>query len=323
MHTLIIHNANAGFGSDAIFLFMRYLVRSGDDCEFRSLAADWDAEDAVADADDFDLVVVSGGDGTVATLLHALRDTTALVCVFPSGTANLFFVNLGNCSEPAALARACRIGHAITPDLGHVRWVDGAGEAHERGFALMAGSGFDAELMRAAVPNKKAMGEAAYFLAALANPRPPVVTFTIDCDGERHVRDGIACIVANTAKIQGDIEIIPDCRLDDGLLDVIVLESPDVAGLIKPLFAALVDRRGSSIGRPQIESFKGRSIRVRSSSPIPMQIDGEPVEGDVMGFDAQVTRESCRLVVDNMSPYDPGDDAAPLFPGTEERAFPN
>lgn len=322
MRTLIVHNEAAGFGSDSVFLFMRSLIHEGDRCEVRSLPPGWDAAEVVADAEDFDLVVASGGDGTVASLLYALRGRAVHTCVFPSGTANLFFTGLGNSPEPAALARACRIGHVVDADLGEVGWSDPEGNEHRAGFTLMTGTGFDATLMRAAVPNKKAMGEAAYLFAAVGNPFPPVVEFTIETDEGTFVREGIACIAANCAKIQGDIEIMPDCRLDDGLLDIIVLESPDAMGLLKPLLMGLIDRHGSNLGRPSIERFRTKAVKVSSSSPIPMQVDGDPLDYEVTSFSARVLAETCPLVVDSLSPYGGTDDAEPLFSGTEVARYP-
>ena len=108
MRSLILHNEKAGFSSDAIYMFVRSITHPGDSCEFRSLSDGWNAEDAFKDAEEFDQVVISGGDGTAASLLYAAKDKDLNVCVFPSGTANLFFSNLGNSPEPAAVARACR-----------------------------------------------------------------------------------------------------------------------------------------------------------------------------------------------------------------------
>lgn len=322
MRTLIVHNEASGFGSDAVYLFERSLLHPGDSCEFRSLPEHWDAETEVADADDFDLVVVSGGDGTVASLLYALRSHDVNVCVFPSGTANLFFSNIGNSPEPAALARACRIGSTLSSDLGEVSWKDPQGVLQRAGFTLMSGTGFDAELMLAAIPNKKAMGQAAYFMAAVGNAKPPVVTFTIEADGDTFEREGIACIAANCAMLQGDLEIVPDCRLDDGLLDIIVLESPDAVGLLKPLLMGLIDRHGGNLGRPSIERFRAREATISSSRPIPMQIDGDPLDYEVSSFCARVLPEPCRIVVDSLSHYADESGRAPLFPGTEVKAFP-
>lgn len=324
MRTLIVHNAKSGFGSDAIFEFERALLAEGDECTMRILVPDRPNRDILDDAEDFDLVVLSGGDGTIASLLYQLRERDVLTCAFPSGTANLYFSNLGNAAEPAAIARACRKGHSANCDLGEVMWLNDRGKRVRRGFGLMAGLGFDAQLMEAAMPAKKSIGQAAYFTAALANPRPAVQRFTITVDGVTYERTGISCIVANNAKIQGDIEIVPDCRMDDGLLDVIMIETDAAAKLLKPLFIGIVDRDGKKIGRPRLEKWQGRDVRIETDGPIPMQVDGDVVASEVTAYIARVLPEANRLVVDDLSIYHPEneDDDSSLFGGTEEIAFP-
>mgnify|MGYP004480707903 CR=1 FL=1 len=69
MRTLIVHNPKSGFGSDAIYQFQRAIIREGDECVFRLLPAGVDAAEAVEDAEGFDVVVVSGGDGTASVKL--------------------------------------------------------------------------------------------------------------------------------------------------------------------------------------------------------------------------------------------------------------
>ena len=323
MRCLIVHNPRSGFGSDAVFAFERELVRAGDECLLRVLDDGFDVDRALEGADGFDVVVLSGGDGTVSSLLYALRDLSVPVCAFPSGTANLLFNNIGNSPEPAALARACRWGDVAPCDLGEVSWEDTDGRAHVRGFSIMAGSGFDAELMAAAAPNKKAMGEAAYFMAALADPSPQVVTYRIEADDEVYEREGIACLVANNAMIQGEIEIVPGCSMDDGLLDVIVLEAADAMQLARPLLAGLLDRKGRALGRPKLETFRGREVRISASRPIPMQADGEVVCESVSSWSARVLPGAVRLVVDGLSRYrDPHPRRTPKFPVPEQIAFP-
>lgn len=324
LRVLIVHNEASGFGSDAIYEFERSLMRAGDECVLRMLQIDDKTygKALLEDAEQFDLVVISGGDGTVASMLYHLRKRGVLTCVFPSGTANLFFANLGNASEPSALARACRIGHSVHTDMGEMLWRDNAGTQHRQGFALMAGIGFDAQIMQAAIPAKRAMGQAAYFAAALANPKPQTHEFRITVDGNTITRMGISCIVANNSTIQGDIEIAPNCTMTDGLLDVIVIEADETAQLIRPLFFGLVDHEGKHIGRPHLETFQGRDILVRTSTPAHMEIDGDPLPEPVTAYRARVIPEANRMVVDQLSRYAKDDGAAPLFGDTEEIAFP-
>ena len=317
MRCLIVHNPRSGFGSDAVFADhvggvagMRRVL--GEECN---------NEEVLADAEGFDVVVLSGGDGTVSNLLYALRGRSVDTCVFPSGTANLLFANIGNSAEPAALARACRWGNVATCDLGEARW-DHDGTSVTRGFSIMAGTGFDAELMTAAAPNKKAMGEAAYFMAALADPKPRSIHYTIEVDGKVHERDGIACLVANNAMIQLDMEIVPDCTMDDGMLDVIVLEASYTAELLRPLVRGLLDPKGRT-KRPTLETFRGRSISITASEPVPMQVDGEVLGIQVTHWDANVFEGANNLIVDDLSRYHPSSPRTkPRYPVAAELAFP-
>lgn len=321
MRCLIVHNPRSGFGSDAVFAFERELVHADDECVLRVLGEDCDNEQLLKDAESFDVVVISGGDGTVSNLLYTLRGRGVDTCVFPSGTANLLFANIGNSPEPAALARACRWANVASCDLGEATWSVG-GTSFTRGFSIMAGTGFDAELMSAAAPNKRAMGEAAYFMAALSDPNPRVVHYVIEVDGVTHECDGIACLVANNAMIQLDMEIVPGCTMDDGQLNVIVLEVSRTAELIRPLLSGLLDPKGK-LGRPTLETFRGASISITASEPIPMQVDGEVIAQSVTHWDANVLAGVNNLIVDGLSHYAPESPRTnPKHPVPAELAFP-
>lgn len=303
MRSLIIHNQSSGFGSNAIFEFERELIRGGDECVLRSLDRQTPASEVLTDAEEFDLVIVSGGDGTTTNALYALRNRQVPVCVFPSGTANLLFSNLGNGPEPAAIAKACRWLKPVPIDLGELRWTSTDGQSHTKGFGIMSGMGFDAQLMTSAQAGKQTLGEAAYFTAVLANLNPTVADFTITVDGKTYERSGISCIVANTAMMQGDINIIPDCRMDDGQLDVMVLATTAAVQLLVPILAGIIDPAGAIIGRPGIERFSGREIKVSSSVPLPIQRDGD-AEGELVeGYEVSCLPSSNLVVVDENSPY--------------------
>ena len=101
MRCLIIHNPASGPRSDEIFDLARALSQAGDEVTMRFIGDGMEPEDAAADVREFDRVVVSGGDGTVSNVLDHIRDSHVPTLVFPSGTANLFFNNIGNAPEPA------------------------------------------------------------------------------------------------------------------------------------------------------------------------------------------------------------------------------
>ena len=96
MRCLIIHNPASGPRSDEIFDFARALAQGGAEVTMRFIGDGMEPADASADVRSFDRVVVSGGDGTVSNVLDHLRDTHVPILIFPSGTANLYFNNIGN-----------------------------------------------------------------------------------------------------------------------------------------------------------------------------------------------------------------------------------
>ena len=168
MRCLIVHNLASGPHSDEIFTFIHALLATGDEVVMRCIGEALETEEAVADARSFDRIVVSGGDGTVANALDHLRDCGVPILVFPSGTANLYFQNVGNAPDAAALAQACRAGITAKVDMGELFWVDESGETRRHGFINIAGSGFDATIMEKAAPTKNDIGEIAYVLSALS-----------------------------------------------------------------------------------------------------------------------------------------------------------
>ena len=197
MRCLIIHNPASGPSSDEIYAFTHALAQGGDEVVMRFIGDGMEPEDAVADVREFDRVVVSGGDGTVSNVLDQMRGCGVPTLVFPSGTACLFFNNIGNAPEAAALAKACRAGRTVKVDMGELFWLDENGNEKRHGFIIIAGSGFDAEIMMKAAPTKNDIGEIAYFLSALATPNPTVAHFTIEHDGIVEELDGICCMAGN------------------------------------------------------------------------------------------------------------------------------
>lgn len=302
MRCLIIHNLASGPRSDEIFAFEHALVRAGDEVVMRFIGGGTEPADATADARSFDRVVVSGGDGTISNVLDCLRDTHVPTLVFPSGTANLFFNNIGNGTEIAALAATCRAGRTAKVDMGELFWKNDSGAIERHGFTIIAGSGFDATIMEKAAPAKKDMGEVAYFLSALSTLEPDVAHFTIEHDGKVDELDGISCMLGNTAVIQNGINLFPDCRMNDGLLDIAVIEPVGLVQLLPTALAAVIDPVGKGLGRPQFKMIQAREVKVTCTPSLGMQFDGELISSNTGVFGARVLPQCLDIIIDEYSP---------------------
>ena len=301
MRCLIIHNLASGPHSDEIFTFAHMLSAAGDEIVMRFIGDGMEPEEATADIRTFDRVVVSGGDGTVSSVLDKLRGSGVPALIFPSGTANLFFNNIGNAPEAAALAKACRAGRTAKVDMGELCWEDEAGAVRRHGFLIIAGSGFDATIMEKAGTTKNEIGEVAYVLAGLSTLTPQVAHFTIEHDGMVDELDGISCMLGNTAVIQNDINLFPGCRMDDGMLDIVVIEASTLVQLLPTAIAGVFDPAGKGLGRPQFKMFQAREAKITCAPSLGMQFDGELISNNSGMFGARVLPSCLDIIIDEFS----------------------
>jgi diacylglycerol kinase family enzyme len=292
VRVLVIDNPRSGQGDAGLYAFVRELVARGAEVVVRPMPPGVPPPELLGDAASFQRVVSGGGDGTTSTLAYALRDSGLPILAYPAGTANLLPLNLGLPYDPAALARLTLEGPVRKTDLGEIT----VGDEPPVGFAIMAGAGFDAAVMQGAAELKSTLGVGAYFLSVMGNLMPTVADFRIWLDGELLATDGIAVIVVNFAKIQFDLSVTHESDATDGLLEVAVIRTRHVAGLIPTVWQALLDRLGTMPERSGLEIHQAREIRVESEPPLPLQYDGEYV-GTQTPFSARVLSGAATFVM--------------------------
>jgi diacylglycerol kinase family enzyme len=213
-----------------------------------------------------DLVLVCGGDGTVAACAGALAGTDVALALVPVGTGNLLARNLDLPLE---------IEPALDVAFGPGRRQLDVLEAGDRRFVVMAGLGFDAALIRDTDDDSKSKaGWPAYLAGAARAVRgTPHVQFTISVDGAAAVRRrALGVLVGNVGQVQGGLRLLPDAQPDDGVIDV---------GVLMPRtwrdWPVLVLRilRGRPDGGRQAEILRGRHVEISVDQMVPTQYDGE------------------------------------------------
>ncbi len=269
---LVINNLVSGYREGAIYDFVRTFIEDGDEVVIRSTDGTSKTKDFLQDAADFDLVVASGGDGTIATVSYELANSGIPILAFPAGTANLLHMNLMLPNETHALAKMPRNFKTLDFDLGEIAFDSG----ERMGFSIMAGAGYDADIMKNAAPQKRLLGPMAYFSAAIANPTPQYSKFTLEIDGNKVESEGVGILVINFSKIQFDISVVHENLPRDGQFEVVVLKARDAFGLIPALFAGILDRGGDFPSRTDaLEIHRGSNILIEADPPLHMQYDGE------------------------------------------------
>lgn len=293
MRLLVIDNLASGLGEGVVFDFMRAFIEDGDEIVLRSTDGETDLRTFLSDADRYDAVVASGGDGTLSMVAHLLADTGIPIVPLPSGTANLSTLNLLSPTEPHAVAQMVRTGHVMDFDLGEITLVDGTCF----GFLMMAGAGYDASIMKDAENGKWILGQMAYFTSAVANSTPQVAQFNLVLDGQNIQCEGVGVLLINFAKIQFDLPVVHENRPRDGMLDVVVLRTKDAFGLIPAAIAALLDIHGEYPARPDAFSiYQAKEIFIEATPALNIQFDGEATEYTTP-FHARILPKAARFVV--------------------------
>ncbi len=235
-------------------------------------------------------VLVAGGDGTVLEAVEALADSSAALALLPVGTGNQLAANMG---LPKGVDRSIDV--AVS---GRIRKID-VGMLDEQPFACIAGAGFDAEVVSPQSEMKRKIGYLAYVQAAAgAAFAPKVSRIVVVVDGEESECTGIGVEVANMPALTAPllarpVDLVPDGKPDDGLLDVCVLATETTMELIAALTSIISGRMEQD---PRLRYFRGREVVVRADPPLPVQIDGERTEA-VTPFAATVRPGALGIVV--------------------------
>ena len=216
------------------------------------------------------LVLAAGGDGTIRAVCAGLGGSGVPLGVLPLGTGNLLARNL---DLPLDLGEALQValaGRDRVLDLARAT----AGQQPATSFVVMAGLGFDAQMMADAPEGlKKAVGWPAYLLSGLHHLRDPAgeLELVID-DGPPITRPARGVVIGNVGELQGGLALLPDAVPDDGILDVVLLAPRNLVHWARLVARLLARRPDRSVSR-----WTARHVEVRTAAPTEVQLDGEPL----------------------------------------------
>lgn len=209
-------------------------------------------------------VVAFGGDGMARIAAAAVRGTDAVLGILPGGRGNDFAAALG---IPRDAVAACEVIAG-----GTVRPVD-AGLLDDRLFLGIASIGLESEVTPIVNAAPRIGGRAVYLVATLyglAHWSP--ARFELDVDGDRYEFTGYLAAVANSGRFGGGMRLAPEARLDDGLLDVVVVEHVSRLRFIRATPKVF---RGSHASEPNVMMRKASSVRLAADRPFAVYADGD------------------------------------------------
>jgi diacylglycerol kinase (ATP) len=243
-------------------------------------------------------LVAIGGDGTVRAVAVAAAEAGVPMGIIPSGTGNLLARNLAlPLNDSYAALRVALDGSNIPVDMGWLTVTKENGDSDELPFLVIAGLGFDAEMVAGARDSlKKNLGWGAYFVAALRYLGATRMHATVRIDGGEPVTGRMRTIlIANCGRLPGGVVLIPDAVFDDGILDVATLDARGgIAGWAE-LFGE-VWFQGTRLNAPtlpnawrigRIDHARGTTVEITAESPQRIQVDGDSL-GRALSMKARI-----------------------------------
>ncbi|MBI4414769.1 MAG: NAD(+)/NADH kinase, partial [Candidatus Kerfeldbacteria bacterium] len=226
--------------------------------------------------DGFDCVAIAGGDGTINETVMGLREGAMLpILLVPTGSTNLVAQELG---VPKASTQAIRLleeGEERPCDLANVT-------SHDRIMVTSVAVGYGSRIVEDAKEVlKNFLGYPAYIVAAVKNIiRVPTASFTCTVDGVSATLTGQMAMVSNmnmtSLKL---VNFGPRVRPDDGKLNLIVFNHSSVTKMVE-LVANMVLFPDKP--KPELTILEGTNIAIRATPTLPVTIDGEMVQGDMV-----------------------------------------
>ncbi|HWD70764.1 MAG TPA: diacylglycerol kinase family protein [Solirubrobacteraceae bacterium] len=221
------------------------------------------ARDAITGGE---MPVAYGGDGLVAAVADAVRDTDEVIGVLPGGRGNDFARCLGLPLDPVAATAVLATGTPRAIDMG---------AAGDHSFLGIATCGFDSEANRIANSARLIRGRFVYTyggLRALARWKP--ASFTLRIDGVEHALFGYTVAVANAGMQGGGMQLAPEASLQDGAFDVVM-----IAHMPKSRFLRLLPTvfSGSHVELDEVTILRGSTIELSADRAFTIYADGDPL----------------------------------------------
>ncbi len=214
-------------------------------------------------------VVTLGGDGLAGAVADALRHVPgAVLGILPGGRGNDLARVLEIPLDPVAACAVVARGETRPMDLGE---VDGTA------FVGIASAGFDSEANRIANEAPSRLGNLVYAygaLRALASWRPAHFEIELHPSGERVEFTGYTVAAANSRDYGGGMQIAPAASLDDGQLDIVLIEAVSRARFLANLPKVF---RGTHVELPQVRVLRAAEVTISAERPFTLYADGDPI----------------------------------------------
>jgi len=245
-------------------------------------------------------IIAVGGDGTINEvvngILQAGRRAPVTLGIIPLGTGSDFIKSFPSFKQNDIVGAVQRIvaNQTRSIDVGRIR-VRAGRLTLTRYFINGLGMGLDAAVTVESLKIPLLRGFAVYLIAslrALATYRPGPMT--VRFDGRQISRQLFFASVGNGRCQGGGFWITPDAQLDDGLLDLCMVDTMPISRALRKIPLLM---RGVHTNEPEVMMARARRIEVTCPTSIPVATDGEVIATAAQRVDVEVLPAAVNLLV--------------------------
>jgi YegS/Rv2252/BmrU family lipid kinase len=213
-----------------------------------------------------EVAAAMGGDGLLSAVAGELRHTDGVLGVLPGGRGNDFARKLGLGGDPVAACDVLAEGREQRVDVADV---------NGRAYLGIASSGLDSDAGDLANATRLKLGQGVYVYAVLrALAAWRTAHWEVVLDGRPRSFDGYSVAVCNSGVFGGGMFLAPDAQLDDGMLDVVMIEDRPKRAMLTALPKVFT---GTHLGERGVELVRVREVAFHADRPFNVQADGDPI----------------------------------------------
>lgn len=231
-----------------------------------------------------DAVIAVGGDGSINEVVRGIVNSDTALGIIPRGSGN-------------GLARTLKIPFSTSGAMDVInnfnkKSID-TGSVNDHVFINVAGVGFDGLVAEKFAENSQ-RGFLGYLrIVTLEYTSYVPKKYTLEIDGTHVESDALFVSFANSQQFGYNTVIAPKAALDDGLLDVCIVQKPPLIEI--PLLARMMYLKRIDESK-YVKTYKAKSIILKREQDIAVNIDGEPVK-TVKELLIQVNPSSLKVIV--------------------------
>jgi len=244
------------------------------------------ADMAAGSVSKFETIIAVGGDGTLQEVINGLMEADVKVGIIPVGTGNDFIRVVNIPLQP---------GEALNNVVsGNTKLID-TGRINNRIFHNAVGIGFDAWAVYESLKIKKLRGHAVYLYAILKTIltyKAPVMELRYN---DKTITEKLLLTaIGNGTCVGGGIKMTPFAKIDDGLLDLTIIQDVNKLKMLQNLAKTY---SGEHVKMPQVTVDTSKSIVIRSEEELAVHADGELIGCNLKEVKINILPKAIKFVV--------------------------